>query len=353
MEKYLDLVKKPVILGPIAFVIGLLIGWIVIGWGIWPVSWTDAAPKDLRADLRADYLRMVIDSYNINKDATLAVQRYQGMGDAGPAALQDITANPGNTSPASLLAFTAILGAGGVPVPQVTPAAGTPVPGATALATPTPVGAKPSGGLSYLPVLLGVLCVLVLIIGGALAYILFIRGKGKGNLQTPAGQAQEATRQAARTDYTGEGQETPVAQFMTTYMVGDDLYDDSFSIDSPSGEFLGECGVGISETIGVGDPKKVTAFEVWLFDKNDIQTVTKVFMSAHAFDDPAIRQRLESKGEPVLCEPGTRILLETATLQLEARVVDMNYGQGALPPSSYFERLTLELAIWPKEKPAS
>jgi hypothetical protein len=44
----------------------------------------------------------------------------------------------------------------------------------------------------------------------------------------------------------------------------------------------GECGVGISETIGVGDPKKVTAFEVWLFDKNDIQTVTKVLMSAHA-----------------------------------------------------------------------
>ena len=48
---------------------------------------------------------------------------------------------------------------------------------------------------------------------------------------------------------------------MTTYMIGDDLYDDSFSIDSPSGEFLGECGVGISDTIGVGDPKKVTALK--------------------------------------------------------------------------------------------
>jgi hypothetical protein len=50
----------------------------------------------------------------------------------------------------------------------------------------------------------------------------------------------------------------------------------------------------------------------------------------------------------VLAEPGKRILLETATLQLEARVVDMNYGQGALPPDSFFERLTLELAVWPK-----
>jgi len=151
-----------------------------------------------------------------------------------------------------------------------------------------------------------------------------------------------------RTNYAAEGQETPVAQFMTTYVQGDDLYDDSFSIDSPTGEFLGECGVGISDTIGVGDPKKVTAFEVWLFDKNDIQTVTKVLMSEHAYHDPAISQRLMSKGEPVVIEAGQHVLLETATLQLEARVIDMNYGQGALPTNSFFERLTLELAIWPK-----
>jgi hypothetical protein len=98
----------------------------------------------------------------------------------------------------------------------------------------------------------------------------------------------------------------------------------------------------------VGDPKKVTAFEVWLFDKNDIQTVTKVLMSEHAFNDPAILQKLASKGEPVQVGPDKRILLETATLQLEARVVDVIYGQGALPPNSFFERLTLELAVWPK-----
>jgi hypothetical protein len=135
---------------------------------------------------------------------------------------------------------------------------------------------------------------------------------------------------------------------MTTYMVGDDLYDDSFSIDTPTGEFLGECGVGISETVGVGEPKRVTAFEIWLFDKNDIQTVTKVIMSEHAHDDDKLRMRLESKGELVLAEPGKQILLETATLQLEARIIDMAYGECAAPDLSFFERLTLELAIWPK-----
>jgi hypothetical protein len=29
-------------------------------------------------------------------------------------------------------------------------------------------------------------------------------------------------------------------------------------------------------------------------------------------------------------------------------VVDLSLGGGALPEDSYFERLTLELAIWPK-----
>jgi hypothetical protein len=140
-----------------------------------------------------------------------------------------------------------------------------------------------------------------------------------------------------------------MSQFMTTYMLGDDLFDDSFSIDSPTGEFLGECGVGISESIGVGEPKKVTAFEVWLFDKNDIQTVTKVLMSEHAFSDDKLRTRLSAMGDPFLVQPGMETELETATLRLVARVVDMAYGSGASPTDSYFERITLELAVWQKE----
>ncbi len=169
-------------------------------------------------------------------------------------------------------------------------------------------------------------------------------------LPSPACSADPRRRRrpAQQPVYQTPGVETPIAQFMTTYKLGVDLYDDSFSIDSPTGEFLGECGVGISKNIGVGDPKKVTAFEVWLFDKNDIQTVTKVLMSENAYNDPATLQELQAKGEPVLITPGTEVLLQTATLQLTARVVDMNYGQGALPQNSFFDRLTLELAIWPK-----
>ena len=139
-----------------------------------------------------------------------------------------------------------------------------------------------------------------------------------------------------------------IAHYVTTYVLGDDLFDDSFSSDSPSGEFLGECGVGISETVGVGDPKKVTAFEVWMFDKNDIQTVTKVLMSPYAFNDVSYRSRLEAKGELIDIESQKQIIMETQTLQMTATISDLQYGQGTMPNGSFFDRLTIELAIWIK-----
>ena len=162
-------------------------------------------------------------------------------------------------------------------------------------------------------------------------------------------QAQEITRSAPQTDYVAMGESQPISQWMTTYLIGDDLFDDSFSIDTPAGEFMGECGVGIADTIGVGEPKRVSAFEIWLFDKNDIQTITKVLLSEHAFNDDAVRERLSAKGDPELSLPGHEVILETETLQMVVRVVDMNYGAGALPDNSFFERMTIELAIWQKK----
>ena len=140
----------------------------------------------------------------------------------------------------------------------------------------------------------------------------------------------------------------PVAQFMTTYMLGDDMYDESFTFDAPNGEFLGECGVSSSDTIGVGEPKKVSAFDIWLFDKNDIQTVTKVVMSKHAFEDGATRQRLEIRGEPIKAEEGKQFILETATLRMEGKLVNFQYGDLPLPDDSYFQRATMELAVYRK-----
>jgi hypothetical protein len=193
---------------------------------------------------------------------------------------------------------------------------------------------------------------LLLLAGGLIAMFVLRSRRGGIGTVTQSQPPAEVARPADWTAYTPVSEEKPMAQFMASYKLGEDLFDDSFSIDSASGEFLGECGVGISETIGVGDPKKVTAFEVWLFDKNDIQTVTKVLMSQHAYMDETIRQRLAAKGEPVLIEPGTETVLETHSLRLVVRSVDMGYGEGPLPSQSFFDRLVLELAVWQKSQPA-
>ncbi|RPJ01317.1 MAG: hypothetical protein EHM39_03450 [Chloroflexi bacterium] len=164
--------------------------------------------------------------------------------------------------------------------------------------------------------------------------------------------ASVAAKRAAadqRTDFAAVGEVPPITQYMSTYIYGNDLYDDSFSIETPAGEFLGECGSGISETIGVGEPKKVTAVEVWLFDKNDIRTITSVLMSEHAYNDQALRTKLAPKGEAVLAAPNAITVLETQTLRLRVRIIDLQYGEGPLPPHSFFERLTVEIAAWPKD----
>jgi hypothetical protein len=329
MTKILVYLKKPTVALLAGLVVGLFVGLVVLGWGLWPVQWTNATPLSLRSDLQDDYLRMTIDSFVNNPVNSLAIQRYQALGTKGPEILSRIqSAYPDQNG---LNTF--------IKVVQSSASTVTTVPGSGQPST------KSSPFTSFL--IIGIAVILFVILAFAIyKYLIPLFRRTTGD--SPANRARDITNQSEMTDYSALGDEQPIAQFMTTYVLGDDLFDDSFSVDSPSGEFLGECGIGISETIGVGEPKKVTAFEVWLFDKNDIQTVTKVIMSPHAFNDAPTFQRLQAKGEPFLVEKGKKIVLETAALQLVATASDMGFGQGALPENSYFERLTLEIAVWPK-----
>ena len=308
-------------------VLGLILG-LIVAWGIWPVQWTDGTPEVLREDLQRDYLRMTIDSYNRTGDANTAMARWDTLGEvAGPTYLS-LQSDPGYMNPADIQAFGALVqSAKGVPIQPAS-------------------GAEGTSGMGSAVLYASIAVVLVLVAVGAL-YLWRLLRKGSGTV-TPVMQAAQASRQAEKTNFAEMGLAPPITQTMTTSVLGDDLYDESFSIDTGGGEFLGEYGVGVSETVGVGEPKKVAALEIWLFDKNDIKTATKVLMSEYAYNDPNIRARLEPKGELVVVKPQEQVLLETATLQLLATVVDMEYGTGAMPQSSYFERITLELAIWPR-----
>jgi len=323
MQNVLNFLKRPIVMAVLAAIVGIALG-LGWGWGVDPVKFVDATPAYLRDDLREDYLRMTIDSFRVNADQNLAVQRWQSLGQFGPELLQRVTANPKSLDPNTLTAFTQL--ASQFP----------------------PVVEQPTTSMSGLILSIALIALLAVAVAGGFIFLRRLLAKNGGGEPTVSMQAMEASRNAERTDFEGLGLAPPITQVMTTYMLGDDLYDESFSIDTQGGEFLGEYGVGVSETVGVGDPKKVTALEVWLFDKNDIKTATKVLMSEHAFNDQNLRSRLEPKGELVLVEPHKQIILETETLQLLATVADLQYGQAAPAGNSYFERLTLELAIWPK-----
>jgi hypothetical protein len=322
--------RKPVLAGA-ALLVGLLVG-LGYAWGVQPVKWVDATPNLLRTDLRIDYLKMAVDSYTVNRDVDLAIARFEALGNQGAATLSALEASPGEVSPTAIQGFRSV-----VEIFE---------PGAAATSAPTQT-AQPPAPFSVTRLIVPA-CGLTLLLGLGLVGVLVLRSRGEraGRVRpaTPEVEEMEVGRVSTAPQEVGP----PLATFRTTYSLGDDLYDDSFSIESAAGDFLGECGVGIGDTIGVGDPKKVSAFEVWLFDKNDIQTVTKVLMSRYTYQDEATRQRVASKGDPVLSENGATVALETASLKVEARVVDMTYGEGVLPAESYFGRMTIELRALPK-----
>jgi hypothetical protein len=387
MENTLNYVKEklkvPRNLAIAAAVAGLVLG-LIIGWVILPVQWTDASAEHLRADLRQDYLRNLITTFTLNGDKEKAVQLYGELGEAAESTLSDLLAQPGFLSTEQITRFTTALG---IALPEASGAAANPAPltleDGTEIKLDSGDEIEPATKSNTL-LWLGFGLLAILGVGAYLAYRYYFKERPveegrpldddtSRNRVAPAAARQPAAvpmRSAAepapaaapvqsqsvfKPPFFGNGKQSngtvvkkPVAQFMSTYVFGDDRYDESFTFDAPNGEFLGECGVSISDIIGVGEPKKISAFDIWLFDKNDIQTVTKVLMSKHSYEDPTTLQRLEIRGEPILAEPDGQFVLETATLRLEGRIVDVMYGDMPLPEDSYFQRSTVELAIYRK-----
>lgn len=325
--------------------IGLLLG-LLYAYQIAPVKFVDAEPQHLREDYAATYWQLVTQSYNQHLDPNLAKRQLGPWDDI--ERLQSVLARARiESSPETGIAIDSLadkLGDEPLPEPQ---------------ATPAPDEEQPAGGslLSRINwgTFLGVLLLLLLLLAVA-GLILSRARRSRTGTSTPVSR-READDDAPDWLATArEGEVTPdtalsLGHFVTSYTVGNDHYDESFSIETPTGEFLGECGVGISETIGEGTPDRVTAFEVWLFDKNDIRTVTKVLMSEYAFNDTELRDRLAPKGEAVLALTNTPLVLETATLRVTATATEALYSQDndQLPPNSAFDQLTVELAAQQRE----
>jgi uncharacterized membrane protein len=323
--------ERPGLTAVVGVVVGIAIG-LFFGWVVWPVEWTDAGPQHLSEADQARYIRLVADVFSHENNVAKVQEAFQGWPNADQAicGLAATTDNP--QEQARLEAVAAI------------------VNGQGCAAVGVEADAEEEGGGFGTILILGLLFVVLII---AILFVLNQRN-AMGAEYSPQRDYEEVPEVApVVTDEEEEVTAVPIARFRTTYTRGHDAYDDSFSIENAAGEFLGECGVGISESIGSDAPKNVTAFEVWLFDKNDIRTITKVMMSDHAFFDDALKAKLATKGEQILAREQETIVLETASLIINAEIAEMEYGEGSLPPESYFETVTFELSAWAKEGAAA
>lgn len=371
----------------ITFIVGFFIGLVIFGWGLTPVDYVDATPQELRTvDYQQFYLRGLADQYaqnQLNADQARAALDAANWADSGIALCDAVNrAASGSTdadgnlivlpNPAArdrLEKLVEVLGQGNCATILANAGANPDAP------LPANDAAQAGGGLARWLTSLGWLLVLLLLVG---AFWWFWNNNSDGYdddegllpINPPGGRASAASSSvaaapSAKADYldddevfessassssdSGSGGVIPISTYRTTYNYGQDAYDDSFSIENSAGEFLGECGVGISETVGSGGSRAVTALEVWLFDKNDIRTITKVAMSENTFMDEALKAKLEPKGEPVLVGEDEVIVLETASLIINAKVNDMSYGSDPnLPENSYFDRLSFEIMAWAK-----
>lgn len=369
-----------------AFAVGLLIGWIVLGWWLFPVNWTDANVKDLRQETRYQYLSLVAESYLINGDLGLAGEHLQqwkpqeAVDDLNAAA--SAYADAGKTAQAqNLQTLAAAL-------------ATTLTPGTQ---PPPPAPAETSSDLGNALLLLG--GIVVLGVGlGLFFYFLTTRRSPKSAaavkqpaaedtyriedefgdvdeaLTSPAWYADEERVPIDETERDFFEEEAfelepapaaaaptvtptppasatagPAARFAALYRQGDVDYDENFMIEGRSGSgYRGECGMGIAETLD-NDMAKPTAMDVWLFDKGDVRTMTTVLLSDFAYGNANLRQRLRDKGDVILAAPGQVFRITHKTLELEGRIADLAYAEGSGPAKSVFKTLRVELTVTPRE----
>jgi len=352
--------KKIPLVIVVSFVVGVVVGLVVLGWWLWPVQYTNTAPHSLGERYRETYVELVADSFSMTGDVAKAKERLYDLEKKGRSA-QDVAAfvaemaRKQQTAGRSDVAMRLQNLASALGAEQVVTAPTTPE------ATVAPPGEEPEGkGMSIILRICLILLFALLIIVGLLLVWSYLRGRlGKPKIPRrvvpPRERPLSLDLDEAETEVAEEWPPAEIAwdaseeqlalgHFVTTFEMGDDGYDDSFGIETGTGEFLGECGVAISELITSGSPEKPTAFDIWLFDKSDIRTVTTVVVSPYAYEDETLRTKLGAKGDIILAQRGETLMLETASLRVRAEIVDLTYGGGELPAESYFTKFTVELA---------
>ncbi|RME42227.1 MAG: hypothetical protein D6796_14710 [Caldilineae bacterium] len=341
----------------LGLVVGVSIG-LAWAWLVQPAYYAGGAyPNELSDFYQLQYVQAVSEAYLTTRDTAAAARRLDKFNAADKVKWLATVANEfktqGRTTEASMVGdlASALMTTEGWPAEAVSDglkAAGaspdfaaklgqvpeSPAPQPQAQATPAAPPAEKEGGASPMRL---VVIVLIIILALVLAALLLRR------LRKPA----KAPRRPIPTEVVQEGgvSLTPLRQWVGTYTFGQDNYDESFTIETPESDFLGECGMGIMEGFASGTPRRVLAFDVWLFDKTDIRTISTAVMSKFAFEDEKLRAKLGPDVTPILATEGATFDIETTALLVKARIEEVTYGEGP-PEMSYFNTLKISLSAY-------
>jgi hypothetical protein len=343
--------------GVIGLIIGIVLG-LIYAWLIDPAAYSGGAfPSELTEQDQTNYVKFAVDEYLITGDIVLfrsrlttfdVEQKVQNLAAAastyqasGRAAEAQLTANlaatlranenwDANAIKAGLEQAAARPGIDRGILSEFSRQLSAPVGPAPAQA------AAPGGGLN-----LRLLACLVLLVAGVatIGAVLWIRSQ-----RTAQRQARAAAPEAFAADWDPSGPQ-PLKSWPGRFTIGQDNYDESFTVETPNGDFLGECGIGILQDafVPATSPKQVWAFDVWLFDKTDIRTISKVLLSRHAYEDEEKRSKVSSRGDLFEAQVGTTFDIETTALLVQARVDEVEEtGEG------YFNNLKITLTPYLK-----
>lgn len=203
---------------------------------------------------------------------------------------------------------------------------------------PTPAAAEPapSSGRS-----MGYYFGIFLLVAAVVVIVLFLLTRIKTDSQSLKKKAPDVADIVTDEGVTLK----PIRQWSTVYQIGQDNFDESFAVETPDNDFLGEGGMGILEGFASGSPKRVAAFDVWVFDKTDIRTLSTPLLSQFAYDDEILREKAGGDQNPVLAESGQEFSIETNALRIVVKIDDVEYGEEA-PPNSYFNSIKITMTAF-------
>ncbi len=385
-------------------VIGLAVG-LIVAWGIWPVRYTQAYPRDLRPEDKGVYILLVAKEYRLTGDPALVAQRLRSFDRSELPDLLSAAEEVGVRSEdkAALAALRDLVIYG-----RPAPAAGVPVP-TTPEDSPVDRGSTTAQFFRLLPYFVaGVGGVILLLV---LTYAIAALRQGQFAPATPPPERVEMEPTPARPspsappptttavipeETAGEEDEedlgpsvswgekgteaeapvespaempttatttapspAPVAQettppalrqvdtFQSVFIMQaqrEQTFDDVFTIYDEQERTLGECGVAEAETLHnqTGHP---TVMEIWLFDKQDTTTHQAFILSPWAARQPEIRARYEEMGPVIVARAGAQIRLTARTLFLEAEIKDVAFAQSG-EGDEVFSKLALTITVY-------